>query len=852
MPDTSLTQAEAAQRGALLRVDSYHVELDLTGAEGPGVGFRSRTRIRFGCTRPGATSWVDLLARQVHTVTLNGRALTDDQTSATGRFTMPGLAAENDLVVDAEYPFATSGQGLHRFVDPADQAVYVYTHLQTAHAGRVFACFDQPDLKASCQITVRAPAGWTVLSNSPLRDSPGPRRAGDVFVHEFAPTPPISTYLVAVAAGPWTSWYSRPPRLGVHARRSLASHVDPIPLFDHLGRGLEFFTEAFGTGYPFAKLDLCFVPEFNFGAMENAACILAAETFVFDRAVTRDAHRRRGEMLLHELAHQWFGNLVTLRWWDDLWLNEAFATWASIHALTSVTEFSEAWASFGVGKKAVAYTKDQSPATHPVVADIPDLGTVISVFDTLTYHKGAAVLRQLVAYVGVEAFLKGIRRYLATHAYRTATRADLINALQVETDLDLEAWTGQWLYTTGVSELRAEFEVDRSGRFTRFALLQYSGRGRVHRVAVGIYGTGGHGRLVRTSRHDVHVSGDRIEVPALVGRDAGELVLPNDDDLTYCRMTLDDRSVATLIDRIGDIADPLPRSLCWVTGWEMVRAQALPPRRFLAMVVGFLTEEPEIGIVKRLLRQAVTILTGYLDPWWARDHGWPDLVDRLLAAVADDATSADHRLAFLHIVADSLLTAGQLEVVRKFYDGSTPAGATVDSDLRWRLARALLAHGAAPATIIDDLLEADPGAAGQRRADQLRASVPTAEAKESAWLRVIAPDTPAARAGAVASGFVHPAQHRLLAPFVERYTRDIPLLWRRGPAEALRLPVTRLFPSWSVSASTLATVGRLLAPDQPRALRDLLGEQHAELALALALTGLDSAAAAENRPVIAR
>lgn len=866
-----MTRQEAGLRGSLLRVRSYRIHLDLSraGVAAAGPAFGSRTRIRFGCLRPGATTWVDLHARCVREVTLNGVPLTAGDAAADGRIWLPGLTADNELVVDGDCEFTTSAQGLHRFVDPVDQAVYVYTHLQSAHASRVFACFDQPDLKAPFEITVCCPGNWTVCANAPVSERQPGRPGSGLAVHSFARTPPISTYLVALVAGPLASWTAggEPGKaaatrasgqpapagrsglpLGIYARRSLADHVDPGPLFGYLRRGLSFYSGAFGMPYAFAKLDLCFVPEFNFGAMENAACIVAAETFVFDRAVTRNAHQRRCEMLLHELAHQWFGNLVTFRWWDDLWLNEAFATWASIHAQTQVTEFSDAWADFGVGKKAMAYALDQSPATHPVVTDVPDVDSVTTAFDGLTYYKGASVLRQLVARLGVGAFLEGVRRYLRAHAYGTATHTDLIDALQAGTDLDLRAWARQWLHASGLPEIRGDFAVDRAGRFSRFTLVQEptvrTGAPPSHRLAIGVYGDGPDGRLVRTGRHELDITGLSADVPAMTGQDAGLLVLPNDGDLAYCRVMLDDRSIGVLTERIAHLTDPMARSLCWASAWEMVRARRLAARRYLSMVRLGLGTESLAGVVHRLLSQSATVLGTYTEQDWARQRGWPDFVDHLLGAIADPAASPGSRLAFTRAVADACLTAGQLHAVRRWLDGTDPT-VSVDTDLRWRLARALIAHDAAPASLIDDLAAADPSAAGQRRADQLRATVPSAEAKEWAWRRILDPSVPAANAAALASGFAHPAQHRLLAPFAERYAPDVALIWRRGPAEASLIPVMRLFPSWSVSARTLTSVGRLIASGLPAALRAPVSQRHAELALALALTSFDSGSAAQ-------
>nr|WP_263641884.1 aminopeptidase N [Microbispora cellulosiformans] len=814
-----------------MRSYDLHVDLSRTGEP----VFRSRSTIRFTCARPGASSWADALPRRVRSAVLNGRPVEYD---GAGRIRLPDLAAVNELTVEADYDFSTGGEGLHRFTDPADHEVYVYSHLQPGHAPRVFACFDQPDLKAPFTIGVTAPDGWTVLSNAPVLSS-------TTGVHRFAPTPPISTYVVAVAAGPWASWTADRPGavpLGVHARRSLAAHLDPAVLLERLRAGVTFFADAFATPYPFRKLDLCFVPEFNFGAMENAACVFAAETFVFDRAVTRYAHRRRDEMIFHEISHQWFGDLVTLRWWDDLWLSEAFATWAGVHALTRLTDDADAWADFAAGKKAHAYLLDQSPSTHPVVTGVPDVDAAGSAFDALTYHKGASVLRQLVARLGMDAFLEGMRLYFADHSHGTAGRAEMLGALEKAGGRDLTAWTDAWLTTAGLTEVRAGFDVDEAGRFTRFDLLQ-DGSPRPHRLAVGVYAEDRHGDLVRVRRHELDADGPRTSVDALVGARSGALVLPNDGDLTYCRIVLDPRSVEEVVHRIGRLTDPMARSLCWTAAWDMVRHGELPPRRFLTMILGGLTAETQIGVFQRLLVRAATVLTAYTEQGWARAHGWPSYVDRLLDVVgapegdADSDTDgdtdgdADQRLAAARAVADAALTEAHVGTVRKWFHGAAPIA--VDDALRQRLARCLVAHGEP----LDDVTGAFT-AVGERLAERLHASVPTAEAKERAWTTILGSGS-VAQVRALADGFAHPAHHHLLAPFARRYARDVPpLLAAAGDREPARTVAVRMFPSWPVSRRTLEMIDGLPADDR---LVRLTGPARAELALAVDLSERDAA-----------
>src|SRR5690606_35039012 len=559
---------------------TYDIELDLTdGRGGPGEEtFGSKTTIRFSDRRPGQSSWVDIVAEGVREATLNGRQLDVSAYTEDEGIALPDLAADNELVVHADCRYMNTGEGLHRFVDPVDGGVYLYSQFETADAKRMFACFDQPDLKASYRLTVTAPKDWKVVSNSPVASREDTPEGAVRTV--FEPTERISTYLVALVAGPYAEWRDtstdehKTIPLGIYCRASLAEHMEAERLFTETKQGLGFFHEKFGVPYPFAKYDQLFVPELNAGAMENVGAMTFLEDYVFRSRVTRYAYERRAETLLHEMAHMWFGNLVTMRWWDDLWLNESFATFAGVLAQAEATEYTGAWTSFANIEKSWAYRQDQLPSTHPIAADMVDLHAVEVNFDGITYAKGASVLKQLVAYVGLDNFLAGLKVYFDKHAWDNATLADLLAALEKASGRDLSWWSAQWLETTGLNTLRPRFELDDEGRYRSFVIEQEgakpgAGELRTHRVAVGVYDDDGTGALVRTHRVELDVDGARTDVPDLVGAKAGSLVLVNDDDLTYCAMRLDNRSMTTLIDRIADITEPLPRTLCWSAAWEM-------------------------------------------------------------------------------------------------------------------------------------------------------------------------------------------------------------------------------------------------------------------------------------------
>ena len=856
----NLTRDQAVERAALITVDSYRIALDLTdGNGGPGErSFRSTTTVQFDALA-GADTVIDIAADSVRSATLNGRNLdVSDYDESTG-IALTGLAEHNLVVVDADCRYSNTGEGLHRFVDPVDGEVYLYSQFETADAKRMFACFDQPDLKATFDVSVTAPQHWQVVSNSAT--------AGvDDGVHTFATTPRMSTYLVALIAGPYARWddvYSDEHgeiALGIFCRATLAEFMDAERLFTQTKQGFGFYHKNFGVPYAFGKYDQLFVPEFNAGAMENAGAVTFLEDYVFRSKVTRASYERRAETVLHEMAHMWFGDLVTMRWWDDLWLNESFATFASVLCQSEATEFTEAWTTFANVEKSWAYRQDQLPSTHPVAADIPDLAAVEVNFDGITYAKGASVLKQLVAYVGLDHFLSGLRDYFRAHAFDNATFDDLLAALEKASGRDLSDWGRQWLKTTGLNTLRADFDVDADGRFTRFAVSQSgaapgAGETRVHRLAVGVYDDDGDGRLVRAHREELDVSGESTEVPALVGVSRGKLVLVNDDDLTYCSLRLDPESLQTALGRIADIAEPLPRTLVWSAAWEMTRDAELRARDFVSLVAGGIQAETEVGVAQRLLLQAQTALGSYAHPDWARSEGWPAFADRLLELARGAAAGSDHQLAFVNALCSSVLSTRHVVVLADLLDHdpaeSGLAGLSIDTDLRWRIVTALAAAGDIDADgpetpFIDTEVQRDPTAAGQRHGAQASAARPQLAVKEKAWTQVTEEDTlPNIVGRSIIAGFVEPGQAELLKPFGARYFAAIPSIWERRSSEVAQTVVVGLYPSWDISDDGIGAADEFLAdPGLPPALRRLVLEGRAGVERSLRARRFDGGGAA--------
>jgi aminopeptidase N len=851
----NLTREQALERAALVTVDNYRISLDLTDGKGrPGERtFRSVTTVEFEALE-GADTYIDLAADTVRSATLNGRDIDVSGYDESTGIPLTGLARDNVLVVDADCRYSNTGEGLHRFVDPVDNEVYLYSQFETADAKRMFACFDQPDLKAAFDITVTAPAHWEVVSN-------GATVSADDGTRTFATTPLMSTYLVALIAGPYAVWrdvysdeYGEIP-LGLFCRKSLAQYMDEDRLFTETKQGFGFYHNNFGTPYAFGKYDQLFVPEFNAGAMENAGAVTFLEDYVFRSKVTRASYERRAETVLHEMAHMWFGDLVTMEWWDDLWLNESFATFASVLCQAEATEYRQAWTTFANVEKSWAYRQDQLPSTHPVAADIPDLAAVEVNFDGITYAKGASVLKQLVAYVGLEEFLAGLRDYFRDHAFGNATFGDLLGALEKASGRDLSGWGQQWLKTTGLNTLRADFDIDADGRFSRFAITQSgaqpgAGETRVHRLAVGIYDDDGSGKLTRVHREELDVDGSSTDVPALQGVSRGKLILINDDDLTYCSLRLDPDSLQTVLTRIADIAEPLPRTLAWSAAWEMTREAEMKARDFVSLVEAGVQAETEVGVAQRLLMQAQSALNSYADPEWARSEGWPAFADRLLELARGAEGGSDHQLAYVNALCGSVLSTSHTAVLADLLDGDPAdlglAGLEVDTDLRWRIVTALAAAGAIDADgpetpFIDAETERDPTAAGKRHAAQASAARPQPAVKEAAWQQVIEDDTLAnITARSIIAGFVQPGQGEVLAPFCAKYFGAISGVWERRSSEVAQTVVIGLYPSWDISQAGLDAADAFLSdPEIPPPLRRLVLEGRAGVERALRARAFD-------------
>ncbi|MCA0291718.1 MAG: aminopeptidase N [Actinobacteria bacterium] len=841
MPGTNLTREEAQDRAAKIATTRYAVDLDLTTS---AETFRSVTTVRFTCSAPGTDTFIDLIAPSVETITLNGESLDPATHFADSRIVLPGLAADNELVVDATCVYMNTGEGLHRFVDPVDDEVYLYTQFEVPDSRRIMAVFEQPDLKAEFSFTVTAPDHWQVVSNA-ITPEAEPVREG-VARWAFPATGRISSYITALVAGPYavvrdsvTTRAGEIP-LGVFCRTSMLEHLDAQNIIDCTKAGFAFFEEMFDTAYPFTKYDQLFTPEYNMGAMENVGCVTINELYVFRGKVPDAMVERRALTILHELAHMWFGDLVTMKWWNDLWLNESFAEWASTTCQAEATEWVTAWTTFCTHEKAWAYRQDQLSSTHPIVADIGDLHDVETNFDGITYAKGASVLKQLVAYVGREQFVAGLRTYFAKHAWGNTTLDDLLDELEVASGRDLRAWSTKWLETAGVNVLRPVLATDDRGLISEAAIEQTVASGddllRPHKLNVGSFVLEGDS-FRRIASYEVDVDGARTEVPGLIGTAAPDVVLVNDEDLAYAKIRLDERSLAAVLAHPRGFTDTLPHSLVIAALWDMTRDAEMRASDYLPFALAAIEGERDSTLLRTLLAQVSTCLTHYLAPEH-RPAARAEVVARLRALAEGAPGGSDSQLQLLSGYASLLAPGDDPAYLRGLLDGSTTLdGLAVDTDMRWTLVTALAAIGAeGEGDLIAAELDRDDTSNGRERAARARAARPTAEAKAAAWAEGVEnASTPNTVIDALAVGFNKADDPALLLPYIAKFldgVMDVMATRTFAIAEA----INGFYPSGLAGPELLEATNAWLDthPDAPAPTRRTIAENRDGVARAVA------------------
>jgi len=821
MSSANLTKDETADRAASITLHAVRVDLDLTGApERARTGFPTVTTLRFDSRT--TETWIDFIGESVDRVLVDGEEREVRWDGA--RILIDGLGGTHEVRVEAVGSYSRSGEGMHRFHDPVDGETYLYTQYEPADSRRVMACFEQPDLKAAYTFAVTAPAGWHVLSNqSPAHVTPG---IGVQSV-EFAPTLPISSFITSVAAGPYArldgEWAREDQRvaLGVLCRASLAEHLEADEILEVTRQGLDFFTDAFDYPYPWGKYDQIFVPEYNLGAMENPGLVTFTEAYITRGAATDAQRGARANTILHEMAHMWFGDLVTMRWWDDLWLKESFADYMGTHASAAATRFTDAWARFANSRKTWAYRQDQLPTTHPIVADIPDLEAAKLNFDGITYAKGASVLKQLVAFVGEDAFFEGARRYFAAHAFGNTTLDDLLDELEAASGQPLRDWSRLWLETSGVSALW----LDDDGAGGR-CIVQDSGEvpARPHRLRVGLYDLADG---VITLRERVELTVDQPRTPVQLAE--ADLVLLNDEDLTYAKVRLDERSLNTVAEALSTMSDELARGLVWSALWNATRDGELPASRYLDIVRRHAPAEPNVALLGATLHNAAFAIAHYVvdTERAAQRRVW---VDTTWTALQAADPGSDSQLSWARaFAAASTFDDSRADDVRAILDGDVPPGLPIDADLRGLLLTALAATGHADAAAIAAERARDDTAAGRTAEIRALASRPEAQIRAAAWEAAWHDETLSNdHLDATIGGFRAGGRRDLIEDFDDEYFLRIRDAWSQRSIELAQRLVLGLFPA---SEGTDAVDAWLEAnSDAPGALRRLVIESRDDLA----------------------
>jgi aminopeptidase N len=777
--------------------------------------------VTFRCAEPGAATFIEFIGPSVESAELNGRSLPSSAFDG-GRIQLDGLVAENQLKVAATARYMRDGTGLHRFQDPVDGRFYLHTQFESNDAHRVYACFDQPDLKATFDFTVAAPDDWVVVSNT----TPSSQEDG---VWVFPTTKVISTYITAIVTGHYAFWHDQHGDipLGLYCRQSLAEYLDTPEIFEITKQGLDFFAQRFGYPYPFAKYDQLFVPEFSAGAMENAACVTHSERMVYRSRVTEASRLSRAETILHEMAHMWFGDLVTMRWFNDLWLNESFATYMAYVSMDRATRFKEAWLDFATKMKARAKAQDQLPTTHPIVADIPDVDAVHLNFDSITYEKGASVLKQLAAWVGEDAFFTGINLYFRRHEFGNTELPDFLAPLGEASGRDLGAWARMWLEQAGVNTIGAEYEMD-GGRIKHAMLRQTAPPShptlRPHRLRVGLYEVDG-AELKRRKSVELDVDGELTPVPELEGESAPDLLLVNDGDLAYTKLKLDARSIKTLTAHLEGMGDALARALAWGALWDMLRDAHLTARDYVQIALNNIDVETDAVMTLSLINLVFSAIEVYGDPENR------SAARELLAAGArrralQAAPGSDRQLLWTKALIDAARSAEDVEWVRGLLDGGTRLdGLKVDFAVRWGALTALARIGAVGADEIAAELSRDPTEEGRRAAATARAARPLPEAKEEAWSAVTnGNEVSLAMKRAFAAGFHRADQEQLLEPYVRRYFDELLPVWHSHDIDEGLMFVRAMYPQAIVRDDVIDLVGEVLAGELPGPVRRALME----------------------------
>jgi aminopeptidase N len=826
-------------------VQSYQVSLDLTAGD---ENFTSETIVKFSCNKPGYESFIDAVGRSVISATLNGQVVDTSNYDGESIF-LKNLAADNELIIKMSAPYSNTGEGLQRSVDPVDNEVYLYSQGETAFIRKMYPCFDQPDLKATFTLTAIAPKHWSVISNSPVAEKVD--LADDKTQWKFKPTPRISTYITALIAGPYYSVSDtyvgkKSVPLGIYCRKSLAQHLDPEDIFLITKQGFTYFEDVFGLEYPFEKYDQIAVVDFNWGAMENAGAVTFLERLlVFRSKVTERMYNARANTILHEMAHMWFGNMVTMKWWDDLWLNESFAEWSSYLAMVEATRFKNSWTGFNQERKNWAYRQDQLSSTHPIVTDMADIDTVAGNFDGISYAKGASVLQQLVVHVGRDNFIAGLQKYFTKHAFANTTLDDLLVELTATSGKDLTSWVSIWLQSAGVNTLRPSLEIE-NDIYKSVSVIQEaptmpvgSTQLRPHRLAVGLYDLSGENITLRKSV-ELDVSGDKTVVTELAGEKVADLLLINDRDLSYAKIRFDQRSITTLKAHLGKITDSLTRALCWSAAWDMLRDAEISATDFIEIALTGLSGEDDIATVTTIGSQLATAVEIYSAPN-KRDSARLRVGNAYEKMLQAAKAGSDLQLQFARNFTSFASSAEHNDLIKELLDGKL-TGLKVDADLRWTFVIALAERGLMDKEELSAQLLKDNTLNGQLSHASALAARPTADAKEETWKSITTEDISTSQREAKLAGFMRALHRPLLSAYVDPYFDLLLSIWGKKSYEVASSFVSGMYPIYITNQVTLdKTINWLntTGKDGQAGLRRLVSESRDSLSRALKVQELD-------------
>ena len=829
MPGINISRTEALERSSHLSVESYEVFLDVTGA---GETFFARSTVKFSCDQLGYKTFIDAVAVRVISATLNGSPV--DTNGFDGQtIYLNNLQSENTLVIEVESLYSKNGEGLQKSVDPVDNETYLYSQGETAYIRKMYPCFDQPNLKATFGLSVLAPRHWEVVSNSPVS---GVAQDGDSNLWTFAATPRISTYITALLAGPYYHVHDeyvgeKVVPLGIYCRKSLAESLDPQEIFQITKEGFAYFEQIFGLAYPFEKYDQAAVVDFNWGAMENSGLVTFREDLlVFRSRVTDQKRESRAQVILHEMAHMWFGNMVTMYWWDDLWLNESFAEWTSYLALTEATRFKDGWTSFIIHNKSWAFKQDQLVSTHPIAVHMEDIHSVNANFDGISYAKGASVLHQLMAYIGRENFIKGLQVYFTKFAWQNTQLSDLLNELEIASGRDLKTWSDTWLKTAGVNTLSPVIE-EFEGKYSNVAIKQEAPANpggsleiRPHRLAVALYDLK-EGELVARKRSEIDIAGELTQIPELAGEKVADLFLINDGDLAYSKVHFDNRSIETTKVHLGEISDPITRVLVWTYMRDMWRDARISSDDFVDLLLQGLKSETLINVLGALSEDLVQVVEESSNPTTRielLEKCAKVLYELLIAA----EPGSDSQLIFARAFAGLAESANQVASLRQLVSVSIP-GLVIDRDLRWFLTIELAKRGKITRPEIDQVLTGDRTDTGELSHCEAIAALPDAAVKAATWNSLIHDALSNSQRAHLAQGFMQPKQSDLLAEYIDPYFEALFKIWSSTSFEEASSKVELLYPRYIVSQGTLDKTDNWLdgaGKDAPAVLRRLVSE----------------------------